>query len=95
MTRSTEVAVTPAGQGSFRVEVRGHGTVTTHFVTVPEGLADELGWGEGGQLELVRESFAFLLEREPASSILGRFSLDVIGDYFPEYRAEIRRRVRP
>jgi hypothetical protein len=61
---------------------------------VPEGLADQLGWGDADESELVRESFVFLLEREPASSILPSFSLDVIGRYFPEYENEIRRRDR-
>ena len=41
----------------------------------------------------MQESFAFLLEREPASSILGQFELTVIGRYFPEYEQEIRRRL--
>ena len=44
---------------------------------------------------LVRESFAFLLEREPASSILARFDLPVIARYFPEYDGDIRRRLAP
>ena len=35
------------------------------------------------------ESIAFLLEREPASSILPEFSLDVIPNYFPEYKEEL------
>ncbi len=55
-------------------------------------MADELGWGDAAEAELVRESFAFLLEREPPTSILSRFSLDVIGRYFPEYSTEIRGR---
>jgi hypothetical protein len=42
---------------------------------------------------LVRESFVFLLEREPASSILSRFSLQDIARYFPEYGEEIARRL--
>lgn len=42
---------------------------------------------------VVRASFEFLLEREPASSILPEFSLDVIGRYFPEYEDELRRRL--
>jgi hypothetical protein len=33
------------------------------------------------------------LEREPATSILQRFSLNQISDYFPEYESEIRRRL--
>ncbi|HYM83844.1 MAG TPA: hypothetical protein VEY67_06810 [Candidatus Dormibacteraeota bacterium] len=42
---------------------------------------------------LVRESFAFLLEREPKESILVRFDLPVIERYFPGYELEIRRRL--
>ena len=37
----------------------------------------------------MRESFEFLLEREPASAILPVFSLDVIPNYFPEYKDEL------
>jgi hypothetical protein len=43
--------------------------------------------------ELVRASFEFLLEREPATSILREFSLDVISRYFPGYPAEISARL--
>ena len=93
MTSSNDVSVTPQGGSSFRVEVRGPGGTTSHAVNVPEGLADELGWGEAAKAELVRASFAFLLEREPSTSILRSFSLDVIGRYFPEYPTEIRRRL--
>ena len=42
---------------------------------------------------LVHETFAFLLEREPRSSILARFDLPIVERYFPEYPAEIRRRL--
>jgi hypothetical protein len=94
MTSRVDVAVTRTGEGSFRVEVRGPGVTTSHTVKVPESLADRLGWGEAGDAELVSESFAFLLEREPATSILRSFSLDVIGHYFPEYPTEIRGRFR-
>jgi hypothetical protein len=59
---------------------------------VPERLANELALSEADHERLVRESFAFLLEREPATSILSRFSLDQISDYFPEYETDIRRR---
>jgi predicted PolB exonuclease-like 3'-5' exonuclease len=41
---------------------------------------------------LIEESFRFLLDREPNTSILGRFDLPVIGHYYPEYASEMRRR---
>lgn len=88
-----EVGVSPRGEGTFHVEVRDRGVTTRHTVTVPRGLADQLGWGDAAEAELVRESFGFLLEREPATSILRNFSLDMIGHYFPEYPTEIRGRL--
>ena len=58
---------------------------------MPAALAPSLGWAPDATAALVRSSFQFLLEREAATSILRRFSLDVIGDYFPEYRREMER----
>jgi hypothetical protein len=86
-----EITVTGA-EGTFHVEVRDGAITTSHSVTLPPELPGSLGWAEGRHTQLVRTSFEFLLEREPATSILRRFSLDVIGDYFPEYAGEMRRR---
>jgi hypothetical protein len=60
---------------------------TQHVVTVTP--ADLARWGGGTEQEdieeLVARSFEFLLEREPADSILATFDLSVIQRYFPEY----------
>lgn len=94
MTDPTVVSVAKEGESAFRVEVQGSRVSTTHGVEVPEGFADELGWGKAREADLVQASFAFLLEREPPTSILRHFSLDVIGNYFPEYRSEMQQRSR-
>ena len=60
---------------------------------MPAGFPVSLGCGHIAPGELVRASFEFLLEHEPASSILRKFSLDVISQYFPGYPAEIRARL--
>jgi len=86
------VSVVQQGPGRFQVEVQASGGTTRHTVEVPDGLVDELGWSSRGETELVRESFAFLLEREPPTSIMRQFSLDVITRYFPEYPAEMGKR---
>lgn len=77
------------------MEVAEGESSTNHRVTVPEGMLDELDLGEVGAERVVRESFAFLLEREPATSILPEFSLDEIGRYFPEYFQELPKRLSP
>ena len=58
------------------------------------GLDDEY-WQDltGGKIakeELIKKSFEFLLEREPKESILSRFNLRIINQYFPEFEEGIR-----
>jgi len=79
-----DIRVTPLSGRDYEVAIDG---TSRHRVTVPARFGDE-------DLErVVRTSFEFLLEREPASSILSEFSLDVIGRYFPEYEDELPRRL--
>jgi hypothetical protein len=94
VTAESAVTVTALGGSTYEVEVRSAGAATTHTVAVPGGLTAELGWDQAAEADLVRESFAFLLEREPPAAILRSFSLDVIERYFPEFPAQIRRRRR-
>jgi hypothetical protein len=86
-----DIKVTPIGTREFKVVV-GEGE-STHRVTVPEDLVAEFSLPEGDLKGVVRESFVFLLEREPASSIMPEFSLDVIPNYFPEYKGELPKRL--
>jgi hypothetical protein len=69
------------------VAVDHQGEHTEHVVTVSR--ADLKRWSSGFERQdiedLVQRSFDFLLEREPASSILKTFELSVIERYFPEY----------
>jgi len=63
---------------------------TRHEVTVAHADLERLAPGATDPTDLVRRSFAFLLRREPPSSILPSFDLTVIGRYFPEYESTIR-----
>lgn len=85
------VDVQGLGDHTYRVEVADGDSRTAHEVTVPSALRNR--FQEVGEEQLVRESFGFLLEREPATSILPSFCLDVISRYFPEYDAELERRL--
>ncbi len=66
---------------------------TEHRVTVAAGDIDRLDPGAADPVRLVRAAFAFLLEREPPSSILRTFDLPLIGRYFPGWDADVRRRL--
>jgi hypothetical protein len=80
-----DIRVTPTGNREFEVVVDEGDR--THRVTVPKDLVAGLGLPEDDLEGVVRESFVFLLEREPASSVMTEFSLDVIPNFFPEYKA--------
>ena len=85
------VSVTGLGPGRWRVEVRG-ASRTLHEVTIPEGYLEKLGVAAKPE-RVLEESFRFLLEREPNTSILPAFALPVIASYFPEYERELPRRL--
>lgn len=86
-----DITVASTGPRQFAVTIEGSGT--EHHVTVPEGLIEDLSLPEDDLEKVVRESFEFLLEREPASSIMREFSLDVIPTYFSEYEEELPKRL--
>jgi hypothetical protein len=87
------IRITPAGPHEFGVEVTEGQETTSHKVIVPPSLLDDWGLEDTDSEAVVRESFAFLMEREPASSILPEFSLAIIPRYFPEYRDELPERL--
>jgi hypothetical protein len=83
-----EIEVTNRDETSFVVTVHAK-TTTTHEVKVSPAYALSLTQGKISTTELVKASFAFLLAREPNTSILRSFDLSVIAKYFPEYEATI------
>ncbi len=87
------IRITPAGPHEFGVEVTDGQEITSHRVIVPPSLLDDWGLEDADSEAVVRESFAFLMAREPASSILPEFSLAIIPRYFPEYRDELPERL--
>lgn len=89
----TTIGVSPMAPGEFGVEVTEGTETTRHRVRVPEGFLDDLLLAGADPEVVVRESFEFLLEREPATSILREFSLEEIARFFPEYPNELRRRL--
>ena len=83
---SAGVTVTAAGEDRYTVRVSGR---TEHRVTArPEVLRRVAAAGEAPE-QTLRRAFDFLLEREPAESILRSFALEDIARYFPEFWEEM------
>jgi hypothetical protein len=91
----SNIIVTSTGFHKFHVEINDDdGKARKYDVAVPEELISELGLSEDDLAKVVHQSFTFLLEREPASSIMPQFSLDVISRYFPDYMETLRKRIQ-
>jgi hypothetical protein len=87
------ITISPAPEtGSYDVEVKARST-TRHRVTISADYLAELGLETSPAIKVLHAAFAFLLEREPNTSILPSFDLREIERYFPEFRREIARRL--
>lgn len=75
----------------FEVFVSDEAGQSSHRVAVSRDYLRQLGYEEGDAEDVVRASFAFLLEREDKTAILPAFALSEIETYFPEYAQSIRK----
>lgn len=80
--------IQPFPEAVFSVAV-SNGEKTSHTVIVPEKYYIKLTDRKISPADLIKKSFEFLLERESNSSILNKFELSVIGNYFPEFEDEV------
>ncbi len=62
---------------------------TEHLVSVPLTTAQRLTGNDDDPDDLVIHSFEFLLAHEPKESILPKFDIESIGQYFPDWEQTI------
>ncbi len=74
----------------FLVTIEEKGSRSEHEVILDDEYYQNLTYGEISKEELIKRSFEFLLERESKESILSKFNLRVIKNYFPEYEEKIK-----
>ena len=65
-------------------------SITKHTVLVTDEFHDTLTKKKISKKKLLEYSFQFLLDREPNTSILSFFELNIISKYFPEFENEIK-----
>ena len=90
---TTIAKVVSMAPGEYGVEVEEGHEITGHKVRLPRAFLDDLLLTDVDEELIVRETFDFLLEREPATSILPEFSLEDVSRYFPEFPEELQRRL--
>ena len=64
--------------------------ITKHIVLLTDEYYDSLTKKKISKKKLLEYSIKFLLDREPSTSILSFFKLNIISNYFPEYENEIK-----
>ena len=64
---------------------------TEHIVLLNDRFHQDVTNNKLTKTELITHSFEFLLKRESNQSILKKFNLEVISQYFPEYIDEIKK----
>lgn len=92
MPAQPPIRVTKEEPDVYDVEVAA-ARATRHRVTAEAGDVERLTGAKANAERLIEESFRFLLEHEPNTSILRSFDITDISQYFPEYEREIRRRL--
>ena len=80
------IEITKISKNKFKVLVKRN-IITTHVVGVSDKIHYEFTEGKITKEQFVKKSFLFLLQREPNTSILSNFDIEVIERYFPEYRS--------
>lgn len=77
----------------FLVSVEEEGSRTDHTVTLDDTYYRYLTNGEISREELIKKSFEFLLKRESKESILSKFDLKIIKNYFSDYEKRIKNQI--
>ena len=84
----SEIHITTIDANHYQVQLVSS-TTTSHNVTVQPDYAQKFTSGTKNTVDLIHQSFEFLLAREANTSILRSFDLSVIARYFPEYEREM------
>ena len=59
--------------------------ITTHQVTLDEDFLNNVNIKNLSEEQIIHKSFLFLLSKEPNTSILKKFNIEVIASYFPDF----------
>jgi hypothetical protein len=79
----------PDDPRAFEVMVGDGAGATRHEVTMSEEAQAALDPGGHAPERVIEAAFAFLLDREPKDSILPRFDITVISQYFSDFEQEL------
>lgn len=82
---SDQINIKELSPNAFDVTIYAN-TETNHQVTISDNFITEYQIKNLTKKEIIEQSFIFLLQRESNTSILRKFDIEVIANYFPEYK---------
>lgn len=83
------ILVQEVSSDNFKVIV-SQNSITEHDVTASKDFLNQFTKYNISPENIVKHSFEFLLDREPNTSILKKFDITVISNYFPEYTETVK-----
>jgi len=85
-----EVLIEEINSNEFKVSIKSK-QETIHFVKLSDYYFNQLTGSIRTKIDLIYYSFIFLLKREPNTSILRSFELNLIETYFPDYKTSVKK----
>ena len=82
---SDQINIKELSPNAFDVTIYSN-SETNHQVTISDNFINEYQIKNLTKKEIIEQSFIFLLQRESNTSILRKFDIEVIANYFPEYK---------
>lgn len=82
---SDQINIKELSPNAFDVTIYSN-SETNHQVTISDNFITEYQIKNLTKKEIIEQSFIFLLQRESNTSILRKFDIEVIANYFPEYK---------
>ena len=82
---SDQINIKELSPNAFDVTIYSN-TETNHQVTISDNFITEYQIKNLTKKEIIEQSFIFLLQRESNTSILRKFDIEVIANFFPEYK---------
>ena len=83
------ISVQIVSPDNFKVIVSQKNT-TEHYVTANKDFLSQFSKYNLSPEDIVKYSFEFLLDREPNTSILKKFDITLISNYFPDFTKTIK-----
>ncbi len=84
------IVVKKIDENTFSVKISEKDSSTKHKVTLDNNYYTKLTNNKIPKELFIEKSFEFLLEKEPKESILSKFDLRTISEYFYDYERKIK-----